>query len=68
MKEKKDLFKSDQKYFCTECGGDATLAYSPNTIKRGKDKGKETAGWNGLILPGERICMSCGRKRGLKFM
>lgn len=54
-------------YPCTECNGNAYIAYSPNKIKRGKDKGKETASWDGKILPGERICMSCGRKRGLKF-
>lgn len=53
---------------CTECKGDATLAYVPNEIKRGKNKGKQTPGWNGKIQPGERICMSCGRKRGLKFI
>lgn len=55
-----------KKYPCTECGGDATMAFSPTTIKRGKDKGKETPGWDGKVLPGERICMRCGGKRGLK--
>lgn len=50
---------------CTECGGDAWIAYSPNTIKRGKDKGKEVPGWDGKILPGERICTSCAMKRGI---
>ena len=25
------------------------------------------AGWDGLVLPGERICLVCGRKRGIKF-
>jgi hypothetical protein len=36
-------------YKCTECGGDATVAYVPGTIKRGKDKGKEIASWGGKI-------------------
>jgi hypothetical protein len=56
-----------KKYICTECGGDATIAYAPETIKRGRDKGKEKPSWNGLVLPGERICILCGRKRGIKF-
>jgi hypothetical protein len=55
-------------YKCTECGGDATVAYVPGTIKRGKDKGKEIASWGGKIKPNERICLRCGRKRGLKFI
>ena len=56
-----------EKYTCTECGGDAMLAYVPETIKRGKLKGAERASWGGLILPGERICLACGRKRGVNF-
>lgn len=54
------------KYQCTECKGDATLAYIPDTIKRGKRKGEEKPGWKGLVLPGERICTSCFKKRGAK--
>lgn len=56
------------KYMCTSCGGDAYIAYIPETIKRGKKKGEQRPGWNGLILPGERICLPCGIKRGLKFI
>lgn len=51
---------------CTECGGDATIAYSPNTIKSGKNKGKQTPGWDGKVLPGERICTLCAMKRGIR--
>ena len=58
---------TDKKYICTSCGSDATLAYVPETIKRGKLKGEQKPGWDGLIQPGERICMSCGRKRGIRF-
>lgn len=56
------------KYPCTECGQEAYIAYVPDKIKRGKNKGIEIPGWSGKIIPGERICMSCGRKRGLKFI
>lgn len=54
-------------YKCTDCGGDATVAYAPDTIKRGKDKGKQRPGWDGKVLPGERLCLLCGRKRGINF-
>ena len=50
---------------CTECDGDAFIAYSPATIRRGKNKGQERPGWDGKILPGERICTRCAMKRGL---
>lgn len=56
-----------KEFKCTECKGDAYIAYAPETIKSGKDKGKEVPAWNGLVLPGERICLTCGRKRGIKF-
>lgn len=49
---------------CTECGGDATVAYCPATIKRGKRKGQEEPSWDGLVQPGERLCTSCFRNRG----
>lgn len=52
---------------CTKCGGDATIAYIPTTIKRGKNKGKQIPSWDGLIHPGERICLQCGKKRGIRF-
>lgn len=54
-------------YPCTECKGDAYIGYVPETISRGKNKGKQKPGWNGKVLPGERLCFSCGRKRGIKF-
>ncbi len=54
-------------YICTNCGGDAYIAYAPDTIKRGKDKGKEIPSWNGKILPGERLCLTCGKKRSINF-
>lgn len=54
-------------YKCTQCGGDATFAYSDETIKRGKDKGKKRDGWGGLVKAGERLCIPCGRKRGINF-
>ena len=55
------------KFRCTECEGDAFIAYAPEKIKRGKDKGKEIASWGGKVLPGERLCLSCGKKRGVNF-
>lgn len=55
-------------YKCTECGGDAMIAFAPSTIKRGKNKGKQIDRWDGKVKPGERICLPCGRKRGLKFL
>lgn len=57
---------SKEDYRCTECNGDAAMAFVPETIKRGKKKGEQRASWDGKVLPGERICFSCGRKRGLK--
>lgn len=57
----------DKKYVCTSCGGDAFISYAPEMIKRGKNKGQEKPSWNGLVQPGERICLSCGRKRGINF-
>ncbi len=57
---------NENKYVCTNCGGDATLAYVAETIKRGKDKGKQRAAWDGLVQPNERLCTSCFSKRGGK--
>jgi len=54
-------------YRCTSCGGDATVAYSTSTIKRGKDKGKEIDGWDGMVKVGERLCLPCGKRRGINF-
>lgn len=51
-------------YPCTECNGDATIAYIPDRIKQGKRKGEEKPGWDGLVLPGERLCSRCFKKRG----
>lgn len=61
------MIDTNKKYFCTNCNGDALIAYVPETIKRGKLKGQQRAGWNGLVLPNERLCLTCGRKRGIKF-
>ena len=41
---------------CTECGGDAMLAYTA-----GKRPGSD---WGGKVKRGERLCTSCFRKRG----
>lgn len=60
--------QKQQDYICTDCGGDATIAYVARTIKRGKSKGQQRASWGGQILPNERICLPCGRKRGIKFI
>jgi hypothetical protein len=56
--------KAEEKYPCTECGGDAFIAYSASTIKSGKRKGEEEDSWGGLVKAGERLCTSCFRKRG----
>lgn len=40
-------------YPCTDCKGDAFAGYGP--------------GWGGLIKKGERVCLPCGRKRGVRF-
>jgi|JI9StandDraft_1071089.scaffolds.fasta_scaffold2507740_1 hypothetical protein len=58
----------ESEYKCTDCKGDAYIAFVPTTITRGKRKGQQEASWDGLILPNERICLSCARKRGLKFL
>lgn len=58
---------TDLKFPCTECGGDAYIGYSSETITRGKNKGKQKSTWDGKVQPGERICLSCGRKRGITF-
>lgn len=62
----KEQTHTKKEWPCTECGGDATLAYSPSTIKRGKKKGQEEPGWSGLVQPGERLCTKCFVKRGGK--
>jgi hypothetical protein len=49
--------KIQKKYYCTECNGDAYIAY---TAKKKKD-------WGGLIKKGERLCISCGKKRLGKY-
>lgn len=41
---------------CTECGGDAKIAYSAGK-KRGQD-------WNGKVKAGERLCTRCFQNRG----
>lgn len=46
-------------YVCTRCGGDAFVAYSCE-----KDGSKS---WGGKILPGERVCLPCGKRGGIGF-
>jgi hypothetical protein len=47
-----------QKFPCTECGGNATVAYVAN-----KD-----SDWGGKIKKDERLCLVCGAKRlGFNF-
>lgn len=48
--------KYDDKYKCTECSGNAFIAY-------GSDK-KDS--WGGLVKAGERLCTKCFKKRGGK--
>jgi hypothetical protein len=50
LEPKTDVCKRE--YPCTQCGGDATLAYSE--------------GWDGKVKKGERLCTSCFCKRGGK--
>lgn len=50
--------KEDKKYICTDCGGDATVAFTKfRDIKNKK--------W--IIKIGERLCLLCARKRGVIF-
>jgi len=47
-------------YVCTACGGDATIAWHNSTKKNKK--------FFGIVLkPSERLCLSCGKKRGIIF-
>ena len=41
-----------KQYLCTECGGDAFIAYS--------------AGFDDKVKPGERLCTRCFVRRGGK--
>ena len=45
-----------KQYLCTECGGDAYIAYSAD----------KNGDWGGLVKVGERVCTRCFRKRGGK--
>lgn len=47
-------------HVCTVCGGDATIAWH-NRTKKDQDY------FGGIIKPGERLCMGCGKKRGVFF-
>lgn len=56
-KEEREVGEVKQvEYPCTECGKDATIAYTAS--KKGD--------WGGLIKNGERICTVCFQKRGGK--
>ena len=50
--------KNKPDFICTECGGDATVAYT---------SGRRKEAWNGMVKKGERVCMRCGAKRGIRF-
>lgn len=49
-----------KEYKCTQCGGDAYVAWH-NDSKKDKDF------FGAILHPGERLCLSCGKKRGVKF-
>jgi len=55
--KKKPKIEPPKLYKCTDCGGDATCAYTAN----------KKMDWGGKIKKGERICFPCGRKRGVTF-
>lgn len=57
--EKSNL-KDIVKYICTDCGGDATIAWS-NTTKKDKNY------FGAIFKTGERVCLPCGKKRGVNF-
>lgn len=42
---------SKEDYRCTECNGDAAMAFVPETIKRGKKKGEQRASWMAKFCP-----------------
>lgn len=41
-------------YACTECGGDAFIAYGSS----------KQDSWDGKVKKGERLCTKCFRRRG----
>jgi hypothetical protein len=45
---------SAQRWLCTQCGGDAMLAYSA----------KKNHDWDGRVKIGERLCTKCFVARG----
>lgn len=46
------------KYVCTSCGGDASVALRHQEIGNN---------YNHMIKPGERICLHCAKVRGIKI-
>lgn len=50
----------DKKWICTQCGGDAYIAW-------GNDTKKDQNYFGAIIKPGERLCLVCGKKRGVNF-
>ena len=50
----------NKKYPCTQCGGDAYIAWA-------NDKKKNIDCFGAILKPGERLCLTCGRKRGVNF-
>ncbi len=47
-------------YICTDCGGDAFVSWANSTKK-------DTLCFGVILKPGERICLPCGKKRGVGF-
>jgi hypothetical protein len=50
----KPTARRPKQYPCTECGGDASIAYSANG----------ESNWGGRVKEGERLCTRCFKKRG----
>ena len=49
-----------RQYICTECGGDATVAWA-------NDSDKDIDCFGAVIHPKERLCLACAKKRGNRF-
>jgi hypothetical protein len=47
-------------FLCTQCGGDATIAWENKTKK-------DIDCFGGKIKPKERLCLACGKKMGVNF-
>jgi hypothetical protein len=49
-----------EQFRCTSCGGDATVAWA-------NDKKKDINVFGAILKPGERLCLACGKRRGVGF-